>query len=78
MNQTTRLKVIDSKPRGFWRKRPEAPDTVLIGQNVLRVADACIEQLRFLPEDYQIKAWELVESVLKDSERQRRMYEDGE
>ena len=79
MSQTQRLTVVES--RGFFpfRKRRDPPqDTVLIGQHVLRVADACIDQLRCLPEEYQIKAWELVQEVLTDAERKLRDYAEGE
>lgn len=78
MTQTQRLTLVES--RGFFpfRKRSPPPDTVLVGQHVLRVADACIDQLRCLPEEYQIKAWELVQEVLTDAERKLRAYAEGE
>lgn len=79
MPETVRLKLVEQQPKGFFfRKKTPAPDMTLVGQYVLRVADACIEQLRCLPEEYQVKAWELVEEVLKDSERKRRMYEEDQ
>lgn len=80
MTQTQRLTLVEQQPRGFFpfRKKAPAPDMTLVGQYVLRVADACIEQLRCLPEEYQVKCWELVEEVLKDSERKRRMYEEDQ
>lgn len=81
MPETVRLKLVEQpKPRGFFfRRSPPAPDTVLIGQAKLRVADACIEQLRiFSSLEDQVDTWELVEKILRDAERRKRAYEEAE
>ncbi len=82
MNQTTRLTVVEQDaPRGlaylFGKKKSPAPDTLSTGQATLVIANECIERLRVLPAEYQIKAWELVEDVLKDAERKARAHAEA-
>jgi hypothetical protein len=80
MNQTVRLVAVEEKPRGFFpfrRKQAPPPDMVLIGQLKMRVADACIEQMRTVFPDLadQEDVHELVGDVLTDARRRLRAYE---
>jgi hypothetical protein len=83
MTNTTRLTVVEQEPsRGilqmFGKKKAPAPDTLSTGQAVLVIANECIERLRILPPEYQYKAWELVEDILKDAERKARAYAEAD
>lgn len=76
MTDTQRLTLVEAKPRGYFpfRKKEPPPDTISVGQATLLVANACIDQMRILPPEYQTKCWDLVEDVLRDSERKRAAY----